>query len=218
MSAKILQINYRLNGPRAERERENLPYAQPIADLPGLRWKFWIRDKAQKKPVVSICFDGDTEVRAFLDGPIIAEMKGDPTLSIKTSDVIAELTTFTCGPVAKILRSSHCANFSRAARKHDDRGCLEKRPSAGACLLCNSAHCQQSTSSIMNPMLRDIVEPPGFRSRNQSTFRVWESTSSGTRQRKLWHQTEQRPNSLSQTNDLRWNSPIAAMRLGADGT
>ncbi len=44
MSAKILQINCKLNGPRAEYERENLPYAQPIADIPGLRWKVWIID------------------------------------------------------------------------------------------------------------------------------------------------------------------------------
>ena len=34
-----------------------------------------------------------------MDGPIIAEMKGDPTLSIKPFDVIAELTTITRGPV-----------------------------------------------------------------------------------------------------------------------
>ena len=49
MSAKILQINYKLNGPRAEYERENLPYAQPIANLPGLRWKVWIIDEAKSE-------------------------------------------------------------------------------------------------------------------------------------------------------------------------
>jgi len=38
-------------------------------------------------------------VQAFLDGPIVAEMKADPTLSIKAFDVIAELTTITRGPV-----------------------------------------------------------------------------------------------------------------------
>jgi hypothetical protein len=38
-------------------------------------------------------------VQAFLEGPMIAEMKGDPTLSIKAFDVIAELTTITHGPV-----------------------------------------------------------------------------------------------------------------------
>ena len=99
MSAKILQINYKLNGPRAEYERENLPYAQPIADLPGLRWKVWIINEAQSEAGGIYLFDDDAAVRAFLSGPIIAEMKGDPTLSIKAFDVITALTAITRGPV-----------------------------------------------------------------------------------------------------------------------
>ena len=99
MSAKILQINYKLAGPRAEYEKENLPYAQPIADIPGLRWKVWIINEAQSEAGGIYLFDDDASVQAFVDGPIIAEMKGDPTLSIKAFDVIAELTTITRGPV-----------------------------------------------------------------------------------------------------------------------
>ncbi len=44
-------------------------------------------------------FDNDAAVQAFVAGPIIAEMKGDPTLSIKAFDVIEELTAVTRGPV-----------------------------------------------------------------------------------------------------------------------
>lgn len=99
MSAKILQINYKLNGPRAEYERENLPYAQPIADILGLRWKVWIINEAPSEAGGIYLFDDDAAVQAFLDGPIVAEMKGDPTLSIKVFDVIEELTTITRGPV-----------------------------------------------------------------------------------------------------------------------
>ena len=101
MSPKILQINYRLNAPRAEYERENLPYAQPIADLPGLRWKLWIINEAKREAGGIYLFDDDAAVQAFLDGPIIAEMKGDPTLSIKAFDMIADLTTITRGPVRR---------------------------------------------------------------------------------------------------------------------
>jgi hypothetical protein len=36
-------------------------------------------------------FDDDAAVQAFVDGPIIAEMKGDPTLSIKAFDASALL-------------------------------------------------------------------------------------------------------------------------------
>ncbi len=99
MSAKILQINYKLNGQRAAYERENLPYAQPIADIAGLRWKVWIINEAQGEAGGIYLFDDDAAVQAFLDGPIIAETEGDPTLSIKAFDVIVELTTITRGPV-----------------------------------------------------------------------------------------------------------------------
>jgi len=99
MSAKILQINYKLNGSRTEYEQENLPDAQPMADIPGLRWKVWIINEAQSEAGGIYLFDDDAAAKAFVDGPIIAEMKGDPTLSIKAFDVIAELTTITRGPV-----------------------------------------------------------------------------------------------------------------------
>ena len=99
MPGKILQINYKLNGPRAEYEKENLPYAQPIADIPGLRWKVWIINEAQSEAGGIYLFDDDAAAQSFVDGPIIAEMKGDPTLSIKAFDVIVELTTITRGPV-----------------------------------------------------------------------------------------------------------------------
>jgi Putative mono-oxygenase ydhR len=99
MSAKVLQINYRLVGPRAAYEAENVPYAQPIADMPGLRWKVWIVDEARGEAGGIYLFDDDGALQSFLDGPIIAEMKGDPTLSIKAFDVIARLTAVTRGPV-----------------------------------------------------------------------------------------------------------------------
>lgn len=99
MSVKVLQINYRLNGPRAAYEAENLPYAQPIADLPGLRWKVWIIDEARGEAGGIYLFDTAAAMQAFLDGPIIAEMKADPSLSLKPFDVIGGLTALTRGPV-----------------------------------------------------------------------------------------------------------------------
>jgi hypothetical protein len=99
MSTRILQINYRLGSPRSDYERENLPYARPIADMAGLRWKIWIISEARSEAGGIYLFDDDAAVKAFMDGPIIAEMKGDPTLSIKAFDVIADLTAITRGPV-----------------------------------------------------------------------------------------------------------------------
>lgn len=99
MSAKILQINYKLSSSPAEYEKENLPYAQPIADIPGLRWKVWIINEARSEAGGIYLFDDDAAAQAFVQGPIIAEMKDDPTLSIKAFDVIPELTAITRGPV-----------------------------------------------------------------------------------------------------------------------
>lgn len=99
MPAKIVQINYKLSGSRAAYEKENLPYGKPIADLRGLGWKVWIINEAKGEAGGIYLFDNDASVKAFLDGPIIAEMKGDPSLSIKTFDVMPELTKITRGPV-----------------------------------------------------------------------------------------------------------------------
>lgn len=99
MSAKILQINYKLASPRVAYEAENLPYAQPIADLPGLRWKVWIINEAQGEAGGIYLFADEASVAAFMEGPIVAEMKGDPTLSIKVFDVIPDLTRITRGPI-----------------------------------------------------------------------------------------------------------------------
>lgn len=99
MPVKILQINYKLAASRADYVAENKPYAQPIADLPGLRWKVWIINEAQGEAGGIYLFDSDRALQAFLDGPIIAEMKGDPSLSLKTFDVIPDLTAISRGPV-----------------------------------------------------------------------------------------------------------------------
>lgn len=104
MSVKVLQINYKFNGPRTTYEAENRPYAQPIADLPGLRWKIWIIDEARGEAGGIYLFDTAADMQAFLDGPIITEMKADPTLRLMPFDVIGELTMITRGPVDQVSK------------------------------------------------------------------------------------------------------------------
>lgn len=99
VSQKILQINYKFSGPRAEYDQANLPYTQPIADLPGLRWKIWIINEDQGEAGGIYLFNDEAALQAYLAGPIIAEMKDDPTLSLKTFDVMEEHTAITRGPV-----------------------------------------------------------------------------------------------------------------------
>jgi hypothetical protein len=96
---QIVQINYKLEGSRQKYVEENLPYAQPIADVPGLRWKVWTINAARGEAGGVYLFEDQASMQAFLDGEIVAELKGDPSLSIKTFDVIEELTTTTRGPI-----------------------------------------------------------------------------------------------------------------------
>lgn len=99
MSKEILQINYAFKGTTAEFEQENLPYAQPIAETPGLRWKIWIINEEQGEAGGIYLFDDLASAEHFLEGPIIAEMKSDPTLSIKKFKIMEEHTAITRGPV-----------------------------------------------------------------------------------------------------------------------
>lgn len=47
MSQKILQVNLKFSIPRADLEAAWLPVAQPIADVPGLRWKIWLMNETE---------------------------------------------------------------------------------------------------------------------------------------------------------------------------
>jgi len=99
MEGQIVQITYGLQSLRKSYLEENQPYAQPIADTPGLRWKIWTINEEAGEAGGVYFFEDAASVRAFLDGPIITEMKGDPTLTIKTFDVLEELTVITRGPI-----------------------------------------------------------------------------------------------------------------------
>lgn len=99
MGKKIVQINYQLQGSREAYVEENLPYAQPIADVPGLRWKVWTINEQTGLAGGVYLFEDDASVQSFLDGEMITEMKADPSLTINTFDVIEELTPITRGPI-----------------------------------------------------------------------------------------------------------------------
>lgn len=99
-SPKILQIIYRLvEGTTDEYVEANKPYAQPIADTPGLRWKIWLLNEATKEAGGIYLFESDAAMRAFLSGPIAADVRSDPTASFKEFDVPSELSAVTRAPI-----------------------------------------------------------------------------------------------------------------------
>jgi hypothetical protein len=99
MAPRILQINYALAGTAAEYMEENQPYAEPIAQTPGLLWKVWLLNEGAKEAGGIYLFESDTALQGFLSGPIAAEIKSDPTSSFKEFDVPIELSTVTRAPL-----------------------------------------------------------------------------------------------------------------------
>lgn len=108
MSQKILQININFSGvSMSDLKQAWLAGAQPIADTPGLQWKIWLMDETRTEVGGIYLFDDLASMEAFLNGPIVAELKSDPTLSnvsLKPFDVMEEHTAITRGPVRKGIR------------------------------------------------------------------------------------------------------------------
>ena len=102
MSQKILQVNMKFSIPRADLEAAWLDVAQPIADLPGLRWKVWLMNEAEQEAGGIYLFESEAAAQSYLDGPIVAALKSSPAvsnISAKLFDVLESHTAITRGPV-----------------------------------------------------------------------------------------------------------------------
>ena len=102
MSKKILQLNFRFNVTAAEYEGAVDPLAQAIADVPGLVWKVWFLNEAEREAGGIYLFDDESSAKAFLEGDLAAQVTGHPALSdfsVKLFDVMEKQTAVTRGPV-----------------------------------------------------------------------------------------------------------------------
>ena len=102
MSATVLQINFKFNISPTELAEDFTPLAEPIAKVPGLRWKIWSLNEATSEFAGIYLFDDMESVRTYLEGPIIAEVSKHPALSdisAKQFGVIDEFSAITRGPV-----------------------------------------------------------------------------------------------------------------------
>jgi hypothetical protein len=104
MSPRILQINYKLQGTLAEYNEENQPYANPIAQTPGLRWKVWLVNEKTKEAGGIYLFESDAALQGFVSGPIGTEIKSDPTASFKEFDIPLELSAITRAPIGAEIK------------------------------------------------------------------------------------------------------------------
>jgi hypothetical protein len=102
MSAKILQVNFKLNASTPEYQSLCQSVAQAFAAVPGLSWKIWILNDREKEAGGIYLFEGEQALNDFLSGPLAAQVRSLPELhdiSVKTFDVMEEVTAITHGPV-----------------------------------------------------------------------------------------------------------------------
>jgi len=102
MSATVLQINFKFNISPAELAEGFAPLAEPIAEVPGLRWKIWSLNEDSSEFAGIYLFDNPESVQTYLEGPIIAQVSKHPALSdinAKQFGVIDEFSAITRAPV-----------------------------------------------------------------------------------------------------------------------
>src|SRR5450759_4969523 len=80
MSQKLLQVNMNFSISRAELEAAWLGAAQPIADTPGLRWKVWLMNEAEREAGGMYLFESEAAAQSYLAGPIVAALKASPAV------------------------------------------------------------------------------------------------------------------------------------------
>ena len=102
MSQKFLQINLKFSISRAKLESAWLKAVQPIVDWPGLRWKVWLMNEAEREAGGIYLFESDAAVQSYLASPIMAALKSSPVISninVKLFDVLESHTAITRGPL-----------------------------------------------------------------------------------------------------------------------
>jgi putative monooxygenase ydhR len=102
MTQKILQLNLTYSISRAELEAAWLEAAQPIAEVPGLRWKVWLMNEAEREAGGIWLFEGEAAAQSYGDGPIAGALKSSPVISnfsAKLFHVMESHTAITRGPV-----------------------------------------------------------------------------------------------------------------------
>ena len=102
MSKIILQINFNFNVTPTELADAFGPLAEPIAAVPGMRWKVWSLNEAESEFAGIYLFDDAESVKAYLEGEIIAGVMKHPALSninAKTFGTLEEFSAITRGPI-----------------------------------------------------------------------------------------------------------------------
>jgi len=102
MSARLMQLNFKFSVSKDEYEQAVSPLAEKFAAVDGLRWKIWMMNEAEREAGGIYLFNDEASLKAFLEGPLVAQVTSHPALSdfsVKQFDVMGNVTAVTRGPV-----------------------------------------------------------------------------------------------------------------------
>jgi Putative mono-oxygenase ydhR len=103
---KLLVVRYgrQLGKDDPDQAREFLAAAEKIAGLPGLLWKLWGYNDAERTAESIYLFETEEQARAWGDGPMKAALGGHPGISdieVRYYDVDERLNAVTRAPLAQ---------------------------------------------------------------------------------------------------------------------
>jgi hypothetical protein len=108
MSKTILQVNYQFNSSSAELTDLVTPVAEPIASAPGLLWKIWLMNEADREAGGIYLFESREAAQGFMNSPAIKDFAAHPmirALSAKMFEPDEALSKVTRGPLAEGLKA-----------------------------------------------------------------------------------------------------------------
>ena len=105
MAKKILQINVDYTIPTEEFKASWMKVAEQISKQPGLIWKVWIYDDANRHGGGIYLFDSMEHVEAYLESDLVKAFKASPVLSnlsVKIFDIGEEASAITRAPIGEL--------------------------------------------------------------------------------------------------------------------
>jgi hypothetical protein len=101
MAPIVVQINFKLYMSGKEYEQAIAALAQAFADVAGLQWKIWMLNESTHESGGICLFEDEGAANAFLNGPLVAQLRGAPSIAdlhLSQFAVLSALTAITRGP------------------------------------------------------------------------------------------------------------------------
>jgi hypothetical protein len=106
MAGRILQVNFKFSVAKSEYEELASSLAQAFGAVPGLTWKIWIMNPAEREAGGIYYFNDEDSLQQFLASELAASVEAHPAVSefsAKTFEVMDAVTAVTRGPVKEAV-------------------------------------------------------------------------------------------------------------------